>query len=243
MRRFLPTTLPSWSLLILITGLLTTQIATLYIVSRDRSENNRMLELFGLRERAYTIVSLLAPASPEERVRLAASLSSPQRPVTVSDKPDITSSIPSDDTLAELEDVLVARLGTFGVVDARIRRSRPPARDPAVKRPQGPSDELGNIDERLAELAADFRTTDRLATSIQFNDGQWLNFTTPLTPEDPIITAGTLPLYGSVGALVIALSIWAMRRLTAPYRALDASTVPITVTGRFAVLPRKDKDE
>ena len=64
MKRFLPQSLPSWILLILIAGLLTTQVATLSIVSRDRAENNNVLELFRLSERAYTLVKVLyaAPA-------------------------------------------------------------------------------------------------------------------------------------------------------------------------------------
>jgi signal transduction histidine kinase len=219
-RRFLPQTLPSWSLIILIAGLATTQIATLYIVSRDRTASNQMLELFGLRERAYALVSLLGPEPSAERQRLAANLSSPSRPVSVSDEPDIDSPIPSDDVLAELEDVLVARLGKFGVVDARISRAKAAPFDPSESPPR-PSDDVGDIDRRLADLAASFKTSGRLLTSIQFNDGQWLNFLMPLTPQRPIITAATLPLYVAVAGLVILLSIWAMWRLTAPYRALE----------------------
>ena len=40
MRRFLPQTLPVWVLLIVIAGLLISQVATLYIVSRDRAAAN-----------------------------------------------------------------------------------------------------------------------------------------------------------------------------------------------------------
>lgn len=220
LQRFAPQTLPSWSLIIIIAGLASTQIATLTIVSRDRTANNQMLELFGLRERAYTLASLLGPEPPAERARLAAGLSSPARPLTISDSPDVASPIPSDDTLAELEDVLVARLGKFGVVDARISRSRPA---PVIAQDRVPpqADEMSEIEERLTDLASSFRTADRLMTSIQFNDGQWLNFLTPVTPEEPIITTATLPLYAAVAGLVILLSIWGIWRLTAPYRALE----------------------
>ena len=67
MKRFLPQSLPSWILLILIAGLLTTQVATFSIVSRDRAENNNVLELFRLSERAYTLVKVLYAAPPAER--------------------------------------------------------------------------------------------------------------------------------------------------------------------------------
>lgn len=242
MRRFLPETLPSWTLAILITGLVSTQIATLFIVSHDRSENNQMLELFGLRERAYALVSLLGPEPKDERARLAASMSSPARPVTITAVPDISSSIPDDDALAEMEDVLVARLGRFGVVDARISRAGPVPAAPPMHPVRAPAD-AGSVEQQLAVLAASLKKADRLATSIRFNDGQWLNFETPLTPENPIITAATLPLYVAVALLVIALSIWAMWRLMAPYRALERAVETIGIDIKSPPLPETGSRE
>ncbi len=82
MKRFLPQSLPSWILLILIAGLLTMQIATLSIVSRDRAENNNMLELFRLNERAYTLAKALYAAPEPERKRLASALSNTASPIS-----------------------------------------------------------------------------------------------------------------------------------------------------------------
>jgi len=42
MRRFLPQTLPAWVLLIVIAGLMLSQVATLYIVARDRAAGARL---------------------------------------------------------------------------------------------------------------------------------------------------------------------------------------------------------
>lgn len=221
MRRFLPQTLPAWTLLILIAGLLTMQCATLFIVSRDRTENNKVLELFALSERANSLVSLIGPADADERARLADGLSNHARSVTISDQPAVTAPIAPDDTLAELEDVLVARLGRFHVVDARIRREKARPADQPAPEPADDDPDAGQVERELANLAADLRSSDRLTTSIEFSNGQWLNFVIPLTREDPILTPETLPLYAAVALLVIALSIWGVRRLTAPYRAME----------------------
>jgi signal transduction histidine kinase len=169
-------------------------------------------------------------------------MSSPARPVTVTSLPGITSSIPDDDALAEMEDVLVARLGRFGVVDARISRAGPVLAATPV-RPARPSGQTGDVEQQLAALAASFKRADRLATSVRFNDGQWLNFETPLRPEDPIITAATLPLYVAVALLVIALSIWAMRRLMAPYRALERAVETIGINIKSPPLPETGSRE
>jgi len=236
MKRFLPQTLPSWILLILITGLVATQIATLSIVSRDRADNNNVLELFRLSERADTLVKLLHAVPAENRRKLIANISTPARPVSLSNAPAVQSAIAADDNMAELEDVLVARLSAFGVVDARIRRDSPQI--PVVAPLPDQSDSsIGVVEQKLSDLAEDFSQSDRLTASIQFRDGQWVNFSTPISPANPILTAETLPLYGAVAALVIVMSIWAMRRLTAPYRALEKAVERIGEDVKSPPLP------
>ena len=243
MKRFLPQSLPSWILLILIASLLTTQVATLSIVSRDRAENNNVLELFRLSERAYTLVKVLYAAPPSERSILASALTNTANPLSMSDEPAVTSAIASDDSLAELEDVLVARLSAFGVTDARIRRvSNRPASSPAAS-PSAPDPDVGIVERQLSDIAEDFSQSDGLAASIKFKDGQWLNFVTPIAPEPPIFTAQTLPLFGSVAAVVIAMSIWAMRRLTAPYRALERAVKRIGEDVKSPPLPEFGSSE
>jgi signal transduction histidine kinase len=244
MKRFLPQSLPSWILLILIAGLLTTQVATLSIVSRDREENNNVLELFRLSERAYTLVNVLYAAPAADRMSLAGTLSNPSNPLYMSNEPAVKSAIASDDSLAELEDVLVARLADFGVTDARIRRiPHRTVNTSSATVPIPPDPDVGVIERQLSDLAEDFSQSDRLAASIEFKDGQWLNFVTPIAPVTPIFTAQTLPLFVSVAAVVIALSIWAMRRLTAPYRALERAVKRIGEDVKIPPLPEFGSSE
>ena len=226
MRRFLPQTLPVWVLLIVIAGLLISQVATLYIVSRDRAAANDVVDLYRLNDRAFSLVQLMHDATPEERKAIASGLFNATYALTVSDTPAVTSSIAGDDELAELEDILVGRLSKFGITDARVRR------DPATQEadaPGGvvPNKDVGQVERDLLVLAADFAQSDKLTASLRFADGQWLNFTEPITPVGPILSFDSLPLYSLIAGLVIVMSIWSLRRLTAPYRMMETAVTRI----------------
>lgn len=221
MRRILPQSLPSWFLIILVGGLLTTQIATLWIVSQDRADANNALELFRLSERALSLARLLDATPADEWGSLAGRLSGAGQAVAIAPKPEVETALASSDDLAELEDVLVARLSHFGVVDARIRRDSVSGKGHVERRLPGDGGEIGEIEQQINDLAFTTSSGASLTTSLQFKDGRWLNFVTPITPIDPIITRETLPLFGMVALAVVLAAIWATRRLTAPYRVLE----------------------
>ncbi|MER8828006.1 ATP-binding protein [Mesorhizobium sp. M0938] len=221
MRRILPQTLPVWVLLIVIAGLLISQITTLYIVSRDRAAANDVVDLYRLNDRAFSLVQLMHAAPPEARKATASGLSNATYALTVSDTPAVASSIAGDDELAELEDILVGRLAKFGVTDARVRRD--PATREADDKGAVQGRDVGEVERDLLVLAADFAQSDKLTASLRFADGQWLNFTEPNTPVGPILSFDSLPLYALIAGLVVATSIWSLRRLTAPYRMMETA--------------------
>lgn len=244
MTRYLPQSLPSWILLILIAGLLISQVATLSIVWHDRAENTEILEFFRLNERAHTIARVLAAAPATQRNQLVNAFSNPANQMTLTAEPLVKSAIAADDSLAELEDVLVAQLQEFGVTDARIRRvSAEAANGPATANGVEDDPDAGLVERQLSDLAEDFNQSDGLAASIRFNDGQWLNFVTPITPVNPIVSGQSLLLFGSVAAIVIGMSIWATRRLTAPYRALEQAVKRIGEDVKSPPLPEVGSSE
>jgi signal transduction histidine kinase len=243
MRRFLPQTLPAWVLLILIAGLLVTQVTMLYFIIEQRRASNNLLELFRLSDRAYSLVKLMSPANPADRARLAKALANPNYLVTVSDTPLIKSSIPPDDDLAELEDVIVSRLSKFGVLEARIyRRSAAPNVEQLAPE-EASSQDIGEIEQEFLSLADDISQSDRLVASIEFKDGQWLNFVMPLTPVGPLVSQESLPLLAAVAALVVIMTIWALRRLTAPYRTLESAVRRIGADLKSPPLPERGSRE
>ncbi|MFE0014739.1 ATP-binding protein [Mesorhizobium sp. NPDC059054] len=220
MRRFLPQTLPAWVLLVVIASLLVSQVATLYIVARDRAAASDIVDYYRLNDRAFAVVQLLYSATPVDRKRMASGVASTSYALTVSDTPVVASSIAQDDQLAELEDILVSRLSRFGVTEARVRRD---AATESEKPPRKPGTDIGEVEKDLLALSAGFSHSDKLTASIRFSDGQWLNFTEPIIPPGPVLNPESLPLYAVMAGLVVVMSVWSIRRLTAPYRIMETA--------------------
>ena len=65
-----------------------------------------------------------------------------------------------------------------------------------------------NVERGLLSLAARFANSDKFEASIQFSDGQWLNFVTPVTPLQPVLSRASLPLHIGVAALVLLICVW-----------------------------------
>lgn len=221
MRFPFPRSLPSWLLTILISGLLITQIATLWIVSQDRKDANNALELFRLSERATALVKLLSTTPLSDWNSLASRLTNSGQGISITAQPDVPTVLASEDDLAELEDVLVARLARYGVIDARIRRDKLVHGLHIASAQNSDSGDIGDVEKQINDLAATTNLSASLTTSLQFGDGRWMNFTTRITPADPIITTETIPLFALVALSVVLVAIWATRRLTAPYRVLE----------------------
>ncbi|HMM65190.1 MAG TPA: ATP-binding protein, partial [Mesorhizobium sp.] len=239
MRRLLPQTLPAWVLLIVIAGLLASQVTTLYIVARDRAASSDVVDYYRLNDRAFSIVQLMYSATPQERRHMASGVASSSYAMTVSDTPAVASAIAQDDQLAELEDILVGRLSKFGVTEARVRRDPASLMDRLPRRSASDSD-VGEVEKDLLALAAGFARSDKLTASIQFADGQWLNFTEPILPPGPVLSLESLPLYAVMAGLVVVACVLSLRRLTAPYRVMeravnrlgkDLKSPPISETG------------
>jgi signal transduction histidine kinase len=221
MRRVLPQTLPGWVLLIVIAGLLASQVATLFIVSRERTASSDIVDYYRLNDRAFSLVQLMHAASPQERRQMVAGMANTSYALTLSNKPVVASPIAQNDQLAELEDILVGRLAKFGITEARVRHDR--AADSESYKHARPDSDIGDVERELLALTANFAASGTLTASIRFSDGQWLNFTNPIIPPGPVFSLESLPLYMVVAGLVIISSIWSLRRLTAPYRVMETA--------------------
>lgn len=221
MRRLLPQTLPGWVLLVVIAGLLAGQVATLYIVALDRASSSDVINYYRLNERAFAAVQLMQHMQPDERRQVASGMSNSKYALAVADRPAVASSIAQDDELAELEDILVGRLSRFGITQARVRRDPASMTDRAERARAAPDTDIGEVESDLLEFAAGFARSDKLTASIQFADGQWLNFTEPLIPPEPVLSVASVPLYVMAAGLIAALAAWSLRRLTAPYRTME----------------------
>ena len=218
MRRFLPDSLAAWALLIVIGGLVIAEVATVGVILQSRALSARMGVFFHLAERVSSVSRAIASEPVENRGDLAEALSTPTLQVSVGDKPIATSTSAGNDEIAELEDVLQTRLGDSGVTEVDVGRG-PVVTDPSAM-PDPPGDDAGPVERFLSDIEQHYAFDDAYLVSVQLGNGSWANFTVPVAPSPRLWTDNTMLLAMAVIALVLAGSIWALRRLTAPYALL-----------------------
>jgi signal transduction histidine kinase len=219
MRRFLPDSLAAWVLIILIAGLMVTEISTLFVVARSRAEAGRMMNFFHFSERVSSISAAIAAQDPEDRGQLAAALSDPTMTVAVEADPLAAEPIAADDELAELDDILQERLDDFGIANVHVERSDMHVEPPGGL-PQSDGD-AGPVERVMTQIAARYANTSSYIASIQLSDGTWINFVIPVGETASAATWwNNVALAAIVLAAVLAASIFAMRRLTAPFAML-----------------------
>lgn len=228
MKKIFSQPLPAWILLIVVAGLLAAQTATLFIAAHGVSDTGRSFDLFRLGERTVALSKAFNAAAPDVRGTLLSELANPSLMLSISHQPAVETAIPADDELAELEDILVGKLVRNGVSDVRVREETASSTGRAQSGHLiNATTEQGNVEEQLSEAASNLGRSGRFLVSVQFNDGQWLNFATPVTPDPPVLTAENMPLYVGAALAIIVLALWAIRQLTRPYAALERAVKAI----------------
>ena len=216
MRRFLPDSLAAWALLIVIAGLVIAEVATVGVILQNRALNARMNTFFHLAERVWSLSRAIAAEPVAGRADLAGALSTPTLQVRVGEKPIATSTGASDDEIAELEDVLQTRLGDSGVTEVDVGRGAVVA--DAV--PDPADNDGGPVERFLSNIEERYAFDDAYLVSVQLGNGSWANFTVPVAPSPRLWSDNAMLATMAIIALVLAGSIWALRRLTAPYALL-----------------------
>jgi len=220
MRRFLPDSLAAWSLIMLIVGLVVTQVTTLVVVAHGRGDVAQMMEFFRLAERVTSVTRAIATTDDtRQRQDLARALSDSTVGVTVDDEMLATDTIADTEELAELEDVLESRLADVGISDVHVERwdQIPEA---AQTRATAATGNPGPLEKVLTGIEQGFNRNGAYVASIALKDGLWLNFTVSLPPRATWWNPGMLAIAGLVILLVLAASLVLLRYLTGPYEIL-----------------------
>ena len=219
MKRFLPDSLAAWALLTLILGLVVTQVSTLVVVANGRETHQKLMEFFRLSERVSSVTRAVATATGDQRQALAAALSDSTLALSVDDKPLVSDLIPDSEDLAEMQDVLEARLTGVGISDVHVERWEELPRSKVIATAQ-PNAQLGALESGLDRLQRQFGTTGAYVASIALSNGDWLNFTVSLSPPSSGWSTGEVALAGLVIGIVLAGCLFSLRHLTGPYAVL-----------------------
>lgn len=217
-----PRSLLGRTLLVLLLGVLASNLIGVAVYSGDRLDVLVRGRGRQVAEQVATAAAALEGAEPEERRRLARAMRQPGLRLFWADHPLVTDSSSG----AEGRMLREAFLSELDVSPERLRLTltRQPLGDPEgladaggarqhglQPHPRGPPPQLGASKMRM------------LSGSLLLDDGSWLNFSAPIASFPPFwATPYFLVLLGST-AIILAVSIWAVRRAVQPLAMFAAA--------------------
>jgi signal transduction histidine kinase len=233
MSRLFPTSLFGQTVLILLAGLVVSHAVGSWIYTADREQAVRAVGGFATAQRIANLTRLVQDTPHEARQRMVAALSDQTFRVSLSTRPMVPEAADEDLSAAgAIKEFLVDQL------------SLGPARQPRVfasaggELPFGPWHGMGH--GPMMHGFGGFAGFRDLRVSIPLADGPWLSFATALPAGGPAFSAQFLLSMGIMAMIILAVSVWAVRRVTAPLSSMasaaerlgnDVKAPPLAETG------------
>jgi signal transduction histidine kinase len=222
MRRLLPDSIAGWVILVVITGLVASQVIAIAIHYDSRREAQTILEDVRIAERVVTLTRLISLIPSEQRPDIVRSVSRPSLIVTWEPNSAVDATDPANEKTQLLTDVLAERQENMGLRSIQVDYVDAPLELPIGG---GVIDTLLNDDDK--ELRGTLRQAleQQLAgptfvISLQLADSTWLNFAAVDRATVPAWSHQSIALIAVMMLAVIALSVLGIRRLTAPLGTL-----------------------
>ncbi|MBL8707839.1 MAG: HAMP domain-containing protein [Rhodospirillaceae bacterium] len=204
LRRFLPDSIFTWLLLILVTAVVASQAVTMLLHNLNRNEILLHLEDQRAAERVAALATFLDHTAPILRAGVADAMSGPSLAVRVTSAPAVAAREPSRE-LMSLAALLAERLSSIRWREIRVGSLVPMQEAQA-----------GSV------LASGPVASDHLLVriDIQLRDLTWLNFALPMMAELPWASPQLLGLTAGSLVAVLGLCLYALLRLTRPLARL-----------------------
>lgn len=220
MTRFLPKSLFGQTLLILVAGLILSLLAGSWIYTLDREQAVRAVGGLAAAQRMTNLTKLVQDTPREGRERIVAGLSDQTFRVSLSAQPPAI--VPNDDDAAvaqAIKEFLTDQLALGPGLQPRVMASPPDVPLFGGWRPMmGPGPMMHGF--RGFGSFGGFRD---LQVAVPLPDGQWLSFATSLPESGSAFSRQFLLSMGIMAIVILAASVWAVRRVTAPLGALSAA--------------------
>jgi signal transduction histidine kinase len=221
MSRIFPSSLFGQTLLALLVGLVVSHAAGSWIYSLDREQAVRAVGGFAAAQRMANLARLVQETAPEARPRIVTALSDPTFRVALLETPPALTSTDGD---ADVTDAIAGFLAD--------QLSLGGARRPLVAASRGsPMSAFGGLRPMMGRGAmmhgfgsfGPFGGFRDLQVAVPLADGQWLSFTTALPQGGPAVSRQFLISMGLMAIIILAVSVWVVRRVTAPLASLSAA--------------------
>ncbi|MDO8978804.1 MAG: ATP-binding protein [Afipia sp.] len=218
MSGFLPKGLFGQTLLALLVGLVISHAAGSWIYTMDREQAVRAVGGFAAAQRITNLARLVEETPRESRERIVAALSDQTFRIALSAQPPAMN--PGDDdapVVDAIRDFLVDQLSLGPAQQARVSASWP-----AGSGGWHPMMGRGPMMHGFGAFGPFGRFRD-LQVAVPLSDGQWLSFATALPQGGPAVSRQFLLSMGLMAVIILAISIWVVRRVTAPLASLSTA--------------------
>jgi signal transduction histidine kinase len=219
MSRFLPKSIFGQTLLVLLAGLLISHVIGSWIYTTDREQAIRTIGGFAAAQRIANLARLVRDAPSEWQPRIVAALSDQTFRVSLSTEPPAINHADDGAPVAEaIKDYLVQQLSLGSAQQPRV----------SVSLPSGPlfgwhpMMGRGPMMHGFGRFGALGGFGD-LQVAIPLPDGRWLSFVTGLPGNGPSFSRQFLLSMGLMAIIILAVSVWVVRRVTAPLASLAAA--------------------
>lgn len=215
MKRFLPQSLFGQTLLILLAGLAVSHLVGAWIYTADRESAVRAVGGLAVAQRIANLTQLVEDAPAEWRDRIVAASSDPTFRITLSVAPPGFGAADERTAISQaIEEFLSDRLPKRSAQQVRV----------AVAGASAPP--FGFMHDHpmpMAPMMYAMGAWRGLDVAVQLVDGRWLSFATALPDTGPAVSWQFILSMAVTAMIILAVSIWAVRRVTAPLGGIAAA--------------------
>jgi signal transduction histidine kinase len=218
MTRLFPKSLFGQTLLILLAGLIVSHAVGSWIYTADREQAVRAVGGFATAQRIANLTRLIQEAPRESRPRIVAALSDQGFRVSLSAEAPAIPDADGDAAVAEaIKSYLVDRLALGSARRPRVWASA------AEGPPFGPWHTMMPHGPRMMHGFGGPSAFRDLQIAVPLADGSWLTFATGLPVAGAAYSTQVLLSMAIMALIILGVSVWAVRRVTAPLGALAAA--------------------
>lgn len=214
MRRLFPSSLFGQTLAILLIGLIVSQAVGYFIYADDRGQAVRAVGGLATAQRIANLTQLVGEAPDASRERLAAALSDQSFRVALSAQPPAQTAANNDAPMAQtIRDFLADQLLLGPTQQPRVSASSFSGSPFPGWQPMGHG-------PMMMHGFGGFGGFRSLQVAIPLSDGRWLSFATALPETGPQVSGQFIASMTIMAIIILAVSAWAVRRVTAPLASL-----------------------
>ena len=249
LKRLLPDSLFGRTVLILLIGMLVSHAISIWVSSDARERAVRAIGGYAASQRIANLSRLIEEAPADWRTRIALALSDQTFRVALSSNaPD---GVGGDErgAAAAIRDAIAGQLRDWDGRKIRVSVESPAfaSRFPQgeIGSPHGSWNDMGPMGGMMRGMMGPafeggFGAWRSMQAAVRLSDGQWLTFATALPQSGPPFSWSFLVTFAVMGLLVLIVSAWAVRGVTAPIRIFaeaadrlgrDVAAPPLAETG------------